>query len=31
MAPTEGYVEIDGDTVMSPGTLKAAQRVAGAG
>jgi acetoin utilization deacetylase AcuC-like enzyme len=31
MAPTEGYVEIDGDTVMSPGTLKAAQRAAGAG
>lgn len=31
MAPAEGYVEIDGDTVMSPGTLKAAQRAAGAG
>lgn len=31
MAPTEGYVEIDGDTVMSPRTLKAAQRAAGAG
>ena len=31
MAPATGSVEIDGDTVMSPGTLKAAQRAAGAG
>lgn len=31
MAPTEGYVDIDGDTVMSPGTLAAARRAAGAG
>ena len=31
MAPTQGSVEIDGDTVMSPGTLQAAQRAAGAG
>ncbi|MCP3969925.1 MAG: histone deacetylase family protein [Rhodobacteraceae bacterium] len=31
MAPTEGSVEIDGDTVMSPGTLDAALRSAGAG
>ena len=31
MAPKTGYVEIDGDTVMSPGTLAAAQRAAGAG
>ncbi|WP_299847379.1 histone deacetylase family protein [uncultured Roseovarius sp.] len=31
MAPTEGSVEIDGDTVMSPGTLAAAERAAGAG
>ena len=31
MAPTTGSVQIDGDTVMSPGTLKAAQRAAGAG
>ncbi len=31
MAPTEGSVEIDGDTVMSPGSLKAALRAAGAG
>ena len=30
-APTEGFVEIDGDTVMSPGTLDAALRAAGAG
>ena len=30
-APTEGFVEIDGDTTMSPGTLKAALRAAGAG
>jgi len=31
MAPTEGSVEIDGDTVMSPGSLQAALRSAGAG
>lgn len=31
MAPVEGSVEIDGDTVMSPGTLRAAERAAGAG
>ncbi len=31
MAPTDGSVEIDGDTVMSPGTLAAAERAAGAG
>lgn len=31
LAPTEGSVEIDGDTVMSPGTLAAAERAAGAG
>jgi len=31
MAPTEGSVEVDGDTVMSPGTLRAAERAAGAG
>jgi acetoin utilization deacetylase AcuC-like enzyme len=31
MAPKRGSVEIDGDTVMSPGTLRAAQRAAGAG
>jgi acetoin utilization deacetylase AcuC-like enzyme len=31
MAPATGSVEINGDTVMSPGTLKAAQRAAGAG
>lgn len=30
-APTEGFVEIDGDTIMSPGTLDAALRAAGAG
>jgi len=30
-APTEGYAEIDGDTVMSPGTLSAALHAAGAG
>jgi acetoin utilization deacetylase AcuC-like enzyme len=30
-APTEGYVALDGDTVMSPGTLAAALRAAGAG
>ena len=30
-APTTGSVEIDGDTVMSPGTLDAALRAAGAG
>lgn len=29
--PTDGSVEIDGDTVMSPGTLKAALHAAGAG
>ena len=31
MAPKMGSVEIDGDTVMSPGTLRAAERAAGAG
>jgi acetoin utilization deacetylase AcuC-like enzyme len=31
MAPSNGSIEIDGDTVMSPGTLKAARRAAGAG
>ncbi|MHA6325881.1 histone deacetylase family protein [Roseivivax sp. CAU 1753] len=31
MAPKTGSVEIDGDTVMSPGTLNAARRAAGAG
>ena len=31
LAPSEGSVEIDGDTVMSPGTLAAARRAAGAG
>jgi acetoin utilization deacetylase AcuC-like enzyme len=31
MAPQTGTVEIDGDTVMSPGTLNAALRSAGAG
>ena len=31
MAPSEGFVELDGDTVMSPGTLDAALRAAGAG
>jgi acetoin utilization deacetylase AcuC-like enzyme len=31
MAPVEGSVVIDGDTVMSPGTLAAAERAAGAG
>ncbi|WP_112322940.1 histone deacetylase family protein [Oceanibium sediminis] len=30
-SPAEGYVTIDGDTVMSPGTLAAARRAAGAG
>lgn len=30
-APTSGYRELDGDTVMSPGTLDAALRAAGAG
>ena len=30
-APESGFVEIDGDTVMSPGTLKAALHAAGAG
>lgn len=30
-APTDGSVEIDGDTVMSPGTLTAALHAAGAG
>jgi len=30
-APKQGWIEIDGDTVMSPGSLKAAQRAAGAG
>ena len=31
MAPTEGTAEIDGDTVMSEGTVNAALRAAGAG
>ncbi len=31
MAPEQGSVVIDSDTVMSPGTLQAAQRAAGAG
>ena len=31
MAPEAGSVQIDGDTVMSPGTLAAAERAAGAG
>jgi len=31
LAPTEGSVEIDGDTVMSVGSLHASQRAAGAG
>lgn len=31
MAPIEATVGIDGDTVMSPGTLRAAERSAGAG
>ena len=31
MAPKQGSVEIDGDTVMSPGSLDAALRAAGAG
>ncbi len=31
MAPVEGSVVIDGDMVMSPGTLAAAERAAGAG
>ncbi|MCP4936808.1 MAG: histone deacetylase family protein [bacterium] len=31
MAPKVGFVDIDGDTVMSPGTLQAALRSAGAG
>lgn len=30
-SPKEGYVELDGDTVMSPGTLEAALRAAGSG
>lgn len=30
-APADGSIEIDGDTVMSPGTLAAALRAAGAG
>jgi len=30
-SPERGFVEIDGDTVMSPGTLNAALRAAGAG
>src|SRR4051794_19762111 len=28
-APREGYVQIDGDTLMSPGTLEAALRAVG--
>lgn len=31
IAPSEGSIELDGDTVMSPGTLKAALRASGAG
>ncbi len=31
LAPDSGSIEIDGDTVMSPGTLNAALRAAGAG
>ena len=31
MAPDAGFIEIDGDTVMSPGSLAAAERAAGAG
>lgn len=31
LAPAQGLVEIDGDTVMSAGTLPAAERAAGAG
>lgn len=31
LAPAEGYAIIDGDTVMSPGSLDAALRAAGAG
>jgi len=31
IAPTEGSIELDGDTVMSPGTLNAALRASGAG
>ena len=31
IAPTEGVVDLDGDTVMSPGTLNAALRASGAG
>ncbi|HEY9057257.1 MAG TPA: histone deacetylase family protein [Aurantimonas sp.] len=31
VSPTAGLVAIDGDTVLSPGTLRAAQRAAGAG
>ena len=31
MAPGEGYVELDGDTIISPGSLQAARRAAGAG
>lgn len=30
-SPSDGSIEIDGDTVMSPGTLNAALRAAGAG
>lgn len=29
--PDEGYVEIDGDTMMSPGSMRAAEHAAGAG
>ena len=31
LAPSQGFVEIDGDTMMSAGTLLAAERAAGAG
>ena len=31
MAPNEGSIDVDGDTVMSPGTLQAALRAAGSG
>ncbi len=31
IAPAEGYVSLDGDTVMSPGTLNAALRASGVG
>ncbi len=31
LAPLDGSVAVDGDTMMSPGTLRAAERAAGAG